>query len=87
MCCTFQGVEFPSLRETKKIKSMQSFRVPVNEAQAGDRIGMCVPGLDSSAVERTLVAAPGAALPAVRVGIITVNKIPYFKKAIESKKK
>jgi selenocysteine-specific elongation factor len=80
-------VEFPSLRETKKVKSIQSFRVSVNEARAGDRIGMCVPGLDAAAVERTVVCAPGFVLPSVRAGILTLDKIPFFKRAIESKKK
>ena len=38
----FQEIEFPELRQTRKVKSMQMFRQPVQYASQGDRLGLCV---------------------------------------------
>lgn len=71
-------VEIPFLKTTKKVKSMQMFHQPVQQASQGDRVGICVTQFDAKLVERCLVCAPGS-LPSITVGIIQVHKIPYHK--------
>ena len=44
-------IEFPGLKQEKKVKSMQMFKKPVQGARQGDRAAMCVPGFDSKALE------------------------------------
>lgn len=44
-------IEFPQINEKKKIKSMQMFKKNIEKAGQGDRIGMLIPGLDSSLVK------------------------------------
>ena len=56
-------VELPALRVEKKIKSIQMFRRPVGSAIQGDRLGICVAGLDAKSMERGFVATPGTVLP------------------------
>mmetsp|Transcript_17826 Transcript_17826/g.17063 ORF Transcript_17826/g.17063 Transcript_17826/m.17063 type:complete len:86 (+) Transcript_17826:492-749(+) len=36
-------VELPAHKIQKKVKSMQMFRKPVQMAQQGDRVGICLP--------------------------------------------
>ncbi|KAL5479990.1 hypothetical protein EMCRGX_G023603 [Ephydatia muelleri] len=71
-------VEIPFLKTTKKVKSMQMFHQPVQQASQGDRVGICVTQFDAKLVERCLVCAPGG-LPSITAGIIQVYKIPYHK--------
>ena len=53
-------VEIVSLGVTKKVKSMQMFRKPVNIAYQGDRLGICIgSGLDAKSIERGIIASPG----------------------------
>ena len=42
-----QQIELPDLKVTKKVKSMQMFRKPVNKAIQGDRVGLCIAQLDA----------------------------------------
>ncbi|KAL5479988.1 hypothetical protein EMCRGX_G023601 [Ephydatia muelleri] len=72
------SVEIPFLKTTKKVKSMQMFHQPVQQASQGDRVGICVAQFDAKLVERCLVCAPGG-LPSITAGIIQVYKIPYHK--------
>ncbi|KAL5479963.1 hypothetical protein EMCRGX_G023569 [Ephydatia muelleri] len=71
-------VEIPFLKTTKKVKSMQMFHQPVQQASQGDRVGICVTQFDAKLMERCLVCAPGG-LPSITAGIIQVYKIPYHK--------
>lgn len=66
---------------------MQAFRLPIQEAGAGDRLGVCVAGLDASLVERTVISAPKLIQTSVRVGVISIAKIPFFKHPIVSKRR
>ena len=79
-------VEIPALKVSKKVKSMQMFRKPVNSATQGDRVGICVTQFDPHLLERGLICSPGA-LPTIFAGIIQVFKIPYFKGKCETKSK
>jgi len=67
-------VEIPYLRETKKVKSMQMFRKAVKSATQGDRLGMCLQGLDSKLVERGIASTPGT-VPALHSCLAIIQRI------------
>ena len=66
------------MKESRKVKSIQMFKKPVNKAKQGDRIGMCVTQFEASQLERGLVATPGY-LPTVFGAIVTIKRISYYK--------
>ncbi len=70
---------------TRKIKSMQSFKQPVNVGHAGDRVGVCVTNLDPTDVERGVVTKE--AMPVIQNAIIACKGIKYYKGDIKSKTK
>ncbi len=67
-------VELPELKVEKKVKSLQVFHQPVQEACAGDRVGMCVTQLDTKLVERALVTSPKTVPQAVGI-ILPAHKV------------
>uniref|UniRef100_A0A224YYR3 Selenocysteine-specific elongation factor n=1 Tax=Rhipicephalus zambeziensis TaxID=60191 RepID=A0A224YYR3_9ACAR len=71
-------VEIPSLKVTKKVKSIQMFRKPVNRAIQGDRVGVCVGQLEASLLERGLVCSPGH-LGAQLFLLARVEPVVHFK--------
>ncbi|KAG0427114.1 hypothetical protein HPB47_025788 [Ixodes persulcatus] len=71
-------IEIPSLRVTKKVKSIQVFRKPVNKAIQGDRVGVCVTQLEAGLLERGVVCSPGHLSPALSV-LASVSAIGHFK--------
>lgn len=79
-------VEIPSMKVSKKIKSIQMFKQPTDKIVQGDRAGVCVTQFDPKQLERGLVCTPGC-LPTIEAGIISVSHIPYYKGAINSKAK
>lgn len=80
------NIEIPSLKVTKKVKSMQMFRQPVETATQGDRVGVCVTQFDPKQLERGLVGMPGLVQTAFGA-IADVRKISYYKLPIETKAK
>uniref|UniRef100_V9KIA8 Selenocysteine-specific elongation factor n=1 Tax=Callorhinchus milii TaxID=7868 RepID=V9KIA8_CALMI len=80
------SVEIPSLKVTRKVKSMQMFHKPVTNAIQGDRVGICVTQFDPKQLERGLVCAP-LSLCTLYAAIITVKKISYFKGSVHTKAK
>ncbi|KAJ6629747.1 Selenocysteine-specific elongation factor, partial [Pseudolycoriella hygida] len=78
-------VEIPS-KEVKKVKSIQMFRQPMNDARQGDRIGISITQFDAKLLERGLIAAPKY-VKLSTVAVIKLNKIKYFKGKIVSKSK
>ncbi|KAK0066010.1 selenocysteine-specific elongation factor [Biomphalaria pfeifferi] len=79
-------VEIPSLGMSKKVKSMQMFRKPVEKIKQGDRAGICVTQFDPTLLERGLVCSPGA-LVTVHSLIAFIRKIQYYKGAVSTKSK
>lgn len=77
-------VEIPSIKEIKKVKTIQMFRQPMNCAQQGDRIGMSITQFDSKLLERGLIGTPKF-LNYSSYAVIKLNKIKYFKGNIGSK--
>ncbi|XP_067141195.1 selenocysteine-specific elongation factor [Centruroides vittatus] len=80
------SVEIPSLKLTKKLKSIQMFRKPVEKAIQGDRIGMCVTQFDPKQLERSIVCTPGH-LSLTHAVVAAVEKIPYYKGTCATKAK
>jgi len=72
------AVEIASLKEVRKVKSIQIFRKPASRAIQGDRAGICVTQFDSSLLERGLVCKPGV-LPSTLAIIIGMDKIRFYK--------
>eukprot|EP00943_MAST-04B_sp_MAST-4B-sp1_P007359 g7359.t1 len=81
-------VELPTLRVEKKIKSIQMFRRPVECAMQGDRLGICVAGLDAKSMERGFVATPGS-VPSINSAVAHVRRVKafFFKGKCNSKSK
>ncbi|XP_034388106.1 selenocysteine-specific elongation factor [Cyclopterus lumpus] len=79
-------VEIPSLKVTKKIKSVQMFRKPVSAAMQGDRVGVCVTQFDPKLLERGVVCTPGS-LRTLYAAVISVRKIGYFKGSLATRAK
>ena len=79
-------VEIPSMKMTKKVKSIQMFKHPIEKATQGDRVGICVTQFDPKLLERGLVCSPSS-VPTVVAGIVNIKKISYYKGSITSKSK
>lgn len=79
-------VEIPSIHITKKVKSIQIFRKPVEHAVQGDRIGICLTQFDPKQLERGIACKPGY-VPTITAAIISVHKIKYFKGNVNTKAK
>ncbi|CAF2057682.1 unnamed protein product [Rotaria magnacalcarata] len=80
------SIEIVSLKEVRKVKSMQMFRKPIDRAIQGDRIGLCVTQFDPDKLERGIVSTPGV-IKIFHGLIIRVNKVKHFKHDIESRTK
>lgn len=78
-----QEIEFPELKQTRKIKSMQMFRKPVQSATQGDRLGVCVTQLDAKALERGIACTPGY-ISTVSCALVAVRHIRFFKTACKT---
>lgn len=72
------NIEIASLKQTKKVKSMQMFKKPVDKAQKGDRVGICVAKLDPKELERGLICAPGK-ISHFNTALAKVNRIRHYK--------
>lgn len=79
-------VELPSLGLERRVKSMQMFRQPLKEAARGDRVGICLTGLDAQLVERGLACSPGA-VPSATSVICLVRKVRFFRGACATRSK
>ena len=73
-----QEIEFPELRQTRKVKSMQMFRQPVQYASQGDRLGLCVTQLDAKALERGIACSAGHIVTVDKV-LVAVRQIRFFR--------
>lgn len=79
-------VEIPSIKEIKKVKSIQMFRQPMDSAQQGDRIGMSITQFDAKLLERGLIAAPKF-INYSSSAVVKLNRIKYYKGDIGSQSK
>lgn len=79
-------IELPSLKEQRKVKSIQMFKNPVQCAGQGDRIGVCVTQFNSNLMERGVICLPGY-LSYIHAAVIKLNRIEYYKLPLKSKSK
>jgi selenocysteine-specific elongation factor len=66
------------LAQSRKVKSLQMYRRPVQRAAQGDRIGLCVSNLDPELIERGIAAAPGTVKP-VQCAVALVRGVTFHK--------
>ena len=79
-------VEISSLKIQKKVKSMQMFKKPVNEASQGDRVAICVTQFDPKLLERGFISYPNLIKTAFAF-VASINRIKHFRDSIKSKSK
>ncbi|PNW81764.1 hypothetical protein CHLRE_06g259200v5 [Chlamydomonas reinhardtii] len=79
-------IELPALKQTRPVKSMQMFKQPVQRANAGDRVGVCVTQLDAGLIERGLACSPGT-VPTFRGAVAAVEKIRFYAGRVPSRAK
>lgn len=80
------NIELPLIKEQRKIKSLQMFRKPVQNAQMGDRVGVCVTQFNAKLMERGVICQAGYLQP-IYAAVINLKHIEYYKYAIKSKTK
>jgi selenocysteine-specific elongation factor len=76
-------VEIPHLHDKKKVKSIQMFKQPADSAQQGDRVGLLIPGLEATSMERGLICSPDSVHFKTRV-LASFHFVPYFKFGIKT---
>ena len=81
-----QVLELPFLGVEKKVKSIQMFKKPAKAVACGDRAGICLAQLDSSTVERGLLAAPGS-VPFIAAAVAKVQRVRYYEGAAKTDSK
>lgn len=79
-------IEIPQLNETKKIKSIQSFKRSLSSAAQGDRIGICITQFNTELIERGTLASPGF-VRQIKAAVVKINRIRLQKNIIKSKSK
>ncbi|KAG8176428.1 hypothetical protein JTE90_008559 [Oedothorax gibbosus] len=77
------SVEIPSVKLTRKVKSIQMFKKPITKAVQGDRVGICVVQFDPNILERGTICSPGY-MDLVDCVVVNIQKIPYFKGKYET---
>jgi selenocysteine-specific elongation factor len=80
------AIEIPALGHIKRIRSMQAFRRPVTSCSRGDRVGVCIPQLDASLVERGIACAPGT-VPTYVACLAAVERVRFYQGAVKSRGK
>lgn len=80
------SIEIPELKIEKKIKSMQMFKNPIEEALPGSRCGICISQFDAKLLERGLICK-NQSVQYIYSTVIKVNKVKHFKREIKSKAK
>lgn len=79
-------LELPALGVQRRVKSMQMFHQPRKTAVRGDRVGICVTGLEAQLVERGLACAPDS-VPSATAVVCLVRKVRFFRAACATKSK
>lgn len=78
-------VELPEQQLQRKVKTIQSFKVSLTTASAGDRVGMCIGAFDASLMERGILSVPDHIAIGTKYVLMKLNRIKYYKHAITSK--
>uniref|UniRef100_A0A1I8PPE9 Tr-type G domain-containing protein n=1 Tax=Stomoxys calcitrans TaxID=35570 RepID=A0A1I8PPE9_STOCA len=80
------NIDIPSIKEQRKVKSMQMFRRPVQKASMGDRVGICLTQFNAKSMERGILCQVGY-MQLIYAAVIQCNVIEFYKYAIKSKSK
>lgn len=83
-----QAIVIPSLGEAgkgKKVRSLQRFKLACQEAVQGDRVAMCVAGLDAKDLERGIVIGEKFPVPTLDACVCVVHRLRYFKHSVPTK--
>lgn len=78
-------LELPEQQIQRKVKTIQSFKVPLTTACAGDRVGMCIGAFDADLMERGIISQPGHISVGTKYVLMRFHRIKYYKHAITSK--
>lgn len=78
-----QVVQVVGQPATYKVKSMEVFKKRVKLVTQGERVGVLLPNLDASLLERGLLSLPGS-VSFVDGLVVSLNKIRYYKSDIDS---
>ena len=76
-------VYVPALRQSRKVRSLQCFHTPVDSAVAGERVAVCVSGLDGEKVERGLLCSPNAVDEVSRV-VVWAERVRFYKEDVRN---
>ncbi|XP_055701273.1 selenocysteine-specific elongation factor [Phlebotomus papatasi] len=79
-------VEVAQLKLSRKVKTIQMFRTPLQEAKQGDRIGISITQFDAKSLERGFICRPGSVIQC-RCGIIKLSRISFYRSSIASNTK
>ncbi|KAG5494018.1 hypothetical protein JKF63_01851 [Porcisia hertigi] len=74
------AVLVPELQATRRVKGLQVFRKPVESAQSGDRVGLCVTQFDPASMERGVLCSAtgsGRSLASSSQLIARVHRVRY----------
>jgi len=78
-----QKVIFPYTRESGEVRSIQKFRIPSDSATQGDRVGICIPGINTDK-ERGDIYADLNQLMSSSLVVFAVRRIRFYKLDIAS---
>ncbi|MHA1793617.1 MAG: GTP-binding protein [Promethearchaeota archaeon] len=73
-------VEISPLKMTGKVKSINIFKQAVSDAEAGDRVGVAITGIDNSRLFRGCMLCTPGSVKVARHLIVKGKKIPFFKR-------
>eukprot|EP00397_Hematodinium_sp_SG-2012_P008514 GEMP01008576.1.p1 GENE.GEMP01008576.1~~GEMP01008576.1.p1 ORF type:complete len:660 (+),score=114.32 GEMP01008576.1:32-2011(+) len=85
-----QVVDIPGLGDAgsqKKVRSIQIFKQPAQEAHQGDRCALCIPALDAKEMERGIVIDGKEKIPLIDAAVVVCERISYFKSPVFTKAK
>ncbi|XP_073848081.1 eukaryotic translation elongation factor, selenocysteine-specific [Musca autumnalis] len=80
------SIDIPKIKEQRKVKSIQMFRRPVQNAEMGDRVGICVTQFSAKTMERGVICQLGY-MQIIYAALIQFHPIQFYKFAIKSKSK
>jgi len=83
-------IDFPNMGEPgkgKKVRSIQMFKKPVQQAIQGDRAAICVPNIEAKELERGLICDAKYPVPTIDACVCVVNRLHYFKHDVKTKAK
>uniref|UniRef100_A0AAF5CSW7 S4 domain-containing protein n=1 Tax=Strongyloides stercoralis TaxID=6248 RepID=A0AAF5CSW7_STRER len=79
-------ITIPEINENKKIKGIQSWKVPIKKGSSGERVALLVSSLDTTSLSRFIVCKKNVVKKVSKI-LVNVKKIDQFKSNIKSRGK